>query len=267
MYSRARFVAILLVAVMPWSLMRLGSTLDPIAIDIAQRHVAPSLGAVFGTDALGRDMFARTTYAAGLSLGVALKSLAVSFALALTLGGSAGLFARRWPDHIISWVASLLFTLPFILILVSLFTIVPPNLSRTYIAIGFIAWAAPARIVRSEVVRLRREPFVVAQRAMGWPRGRVLLLTIVPLLLRPAFLSLLLFLPELIGIEVGLSFFGLGASPPTPTLGRLIYDGMLEFETAWWLAIAPAAMLALLVTSVMSIASDWDRSRDRRAVT
>jgi peptide/nickel transport system permease protein len=195
-------------------------------------------------------MMARTLYAAGLSLKVVVQSVALSFLLALVLGGIAGYAYGHWPDHAISWIISLLYTVPFILIVVAVFAVVEPGIERAYIVIGCIGWASPARLVRAEVMQLRSSQFILAEKAYGYSEPRILLRTIIPRSFLPALLSLLYYIPELIGIEVGLSFFGLGAQPPTPSLGRLIYDGLSEIYIGWWLTMIPATFLLILLSAI-----------------
>lgn len=223
---------------------------DPYQIDTDRSYARPSIETPFGTDALGRDMLARTGYAAGLSLRVALQSMAFSFGLALFLGAIAGYTAGRWPDKVITWTISLLFTIPFILVVVAIFAVMEPTMTRAYLVIGCIGWAAPARLVRNEVMQIRSSLHVLAERSFGFSNASIIFRSILPACFLPALLSLLYFLPELIGIEVGLAFFGLGAKPPTPTLGRLIYDGLSEFSAAWWLPLLPAAVLLLVTLGV-----------------
>ena len=236
----------------PFALMAAGQTRDPFLIDTARTYVAPAPDLPFGTDALGRDLFARTLYAAGLSLKVVAQSVALSLVLSLLLGGAAGYTAGRLTDRLIGWIISLLFTVPFILIVVAVLTAVEPGMERAYLVIGCIGWAAPARLVRAAVIEARNARYVLAQRAFGFSPTAVFTTTLLPRCLLPAVLSLAYFVPELIGIEVGLSFFGLGAAPPTPTLGRLLYDGLAEFQTAWWLSLGPAAVLLAITASVLA---------------
>ena len=238
-------------AVAPFALMAAGQARDPLAIDTARTYLAPAIGWPFGTDALGRDLLARTLYAAGLSLRVVIQSVAVSLVLAVFLGAVAGYTAGRWPDRLIGWTISLLYTVPFILIVVAVLSVIEPAIDRAYLVIGCIGWAAPARLVRAAVIEVRGARYVLAQRAFGLPTAAVFTTSLLPRSLMPALLSLAYFIPELIGIEVGLSFFGIGAAPPTPTLGNLIYDGLSEFQTAWWLSLAPAAALSLITSGVL----------------
>lgn len=247
------FLFLAILGLLPLLLMGVGAEMDPYVIKTVYRYTSPSWGHPFGTDALGRDMLARTLYATGLSLKVVIQSVAVSFFLAICLGGIAGYTHNRWPDHAISWIISLLYTIPFILIVVAVFAVIEPGIERAYIVIGFIGWAAPARLVRAEVMQLRSSPFILAEKAFGFSNAQILRRSILPLSFLPAMLSLLYFIPELIGIEVGLSFFGLGAQPPVPSLGRLIYDGLSEIYTGWWMTVIPATVLLLLMSVIYQV--------------
>jgi len=240
------FVGALLVA--PYVMMAIGESRSPYEIQTSQSYIAPAWKHPFGTDGLGRDMLARTLYAAGLSLKVVVQSVAVSFVLALLLGSVAGYTSGHLPDHLIMWLVSLIYTVPFILIVVAVFAVIQPGLERSYLVIGCIGWAAPARLVRAEVMQIRSSPFVLAERAYGFAEARILFRSILPISFLPALFSLLYYVPELIGLEVGLSFFGLGAQPPTPSLGRLIYDGLSEFYTGWWLTLIPAVVLLAVMS-------------------
>jgi peptide/nickel transport system permease protein len=253
MHDRWRLAAVVAaLVIIPALLVALGGRLDPFGVHTEQAYTPPGAGAPFGTDSLGRDMAARTLYATGLSLRVAFQSMGISFILAVLLGGLAGYFPGRWPDRVVSGAIAMLFTVPFILIVIAVFAVATPSLARAYVVIGLIGWAAPARLVRAEVIRVRSMPYVLAARAYGFSERSILLHRVLPLCLGPAVVSLLYFLPELLGIEVGLSFFGLGAPPPTPTLGALIYGGLSEFATGWWLAIVPAGVL-LMATVVVNM--------------
>jgi len=254
MLKHKRYIPVLIFLILlnitPYFLLRLGEALDPYNINLSLAYSSPSRLLPFGTDSLGRDMFARTIYAAGLSLKVTAQAFLLAFGLALLQGGVAGYTHEKIPDKIISWIIALIYTVPFILIVAAVFAVFEPGIEKAYLAIGCLAWAAPARLVRAEVIQYRTALFVTAERALGFSEAKILLRTIIPLSFPPALISLLYFIPELISIEVGLSFFGLGAQPPTPSLGRLIYDGLSEFYTAWWVALIPSAVLLLIVSAI-----------------
>ncbi len=229
---------------LPEALVYFGDGRAAYATAVGNRLQEPSQNHFFGTDSLGRDHFTRTMLATGLSLKVAGRAFVVALALALVLGSIAGFCKGQWPDRVISYVISIIHTVPFILLAVALAAVLQANLEVIYLIVGGIAWAPAARIVRAEVARVRESRFVVAQRAYGMSPTAIFMRSILPLVILPPFISLLYLLPELVGLDVGLSFFGLGAQPPTPTLGRLIFDGMNYLRTAWWLSIFPAVALA-----------------------
>lgn len=265
MWQHNRKIWLFLIAfvIIPFIFLAVGHLRGPYFIETANRYLEPTVKHPFGTDALGRDMLARTLYATGLSLKVVLQSVALSFILALVLGSIAGYTHGRCPDFVISWIISLLYTVPFILIVVSVFAVIEPGIERAYLVIGCIGWAAPARLVRAEVMQLRTSPFILAEKAFGFSEANILFRSMLPLSFPPALLSLIYYIPELIGIEVGLSFFGLGAQPPIPSLGRLIYDGLSEFYTGWWLTMIPATILFVIMAVIYTFAKMLSRSIKR----
>jgi peptide/nickel transport system permease protein len=254
-------VLVLLFGLLPFGLLQIGERSDPYHVDVARRYQPPSLAHPFGTDELGRNVLARTLLATGLSLSVVGRSLLVAFVLAVVLGGIAGLYKGRLPDHAISYLIALLHTIPFILISVALAAVLQAAIGSIYLIIGCIAWAAPARLVRAEVMRLRDARFVQAQRAFGLSPTAIFSKSILPLTVLPPFIGLLYLTPELLGIDVGLSYFGLGAQPPTPTVGRLIYDGINTFRSAWWLTVMPSVALMFFILALYGLLSMFKDKR------
>ena len=232
-----------------------GHYLDPLAIDASHRYRPPDLTYWLGTDGLGRDLLARTIFAVGLSFKVVLYAVLVAGTLSFLLGGIAGYYAHGWIDHLIAWMIALLTSIPFFIWVVALFAVVPADLETIYLAIGMLAWAGPARTVREVVVQLRRAPYVLAGRAFGFPAYRVMLQSFLALAMPPVFFSLVYAIPELVAAEVGLSFFGLGAQPPTPTLGRMVYEGLSEWSVAWWVALLPSAVFAIILSGIYRYAA------------
>jgi peptide/nickel transport system permease protein len=247
-------------AVLPAGLCLCGHALDPMTPNPALAHAAPDLQQLAGRDELGRSMLARVTLAAGLSLAAASMALLLSLTLALLLGGLAGWYHDQWPDRIISWVIAILHTVPFFLLVVVAAAIWRPGLFGAFLIVGLFVWAAPARLARAEFMRLRRAPHVTAARAMGFPATTIILRQALPVAFLPAFTAVLTLMPELIGLDVGLGFFGLGAQPPTPTLGRLLYAGMSRLNSAPWLAFAPCVIVIVLSVASFGLARQWAQS-------
>ena len=234
---------VIALGLMPEVLVRFNEGPRAFTPDMELRLESPKAAMPFGTDALGRDHFTRTILATGLSLRVAGRAFLVAFVLAVFLGSIAGVYKDRWPDRLLSYLISLIHTVPFILLAVALASVFRADLNVLYLIVGGIAWAPPARIVRAQVGRLRDARFVVAQKAYGISPAAIFWRSILPVVALPPFISLLYLLPELVGLDVGLSYFGLGAQPPTPTLGRLIFDGLDYLRSAWWISLMPALVL------------------------
>jgi ABC-type dipeptide/oligopeptide/nickel transport system permease subunit len=246
-------LAVLIFGFLPEVLQPIGMGLHPYRIEIARRLCPPSGQRWFGTDSLGRDLLARSLTATAISLRVVGRAMAIAYSLALLLGGIAGYWSARWPDKVVSYVVALLHTVPFILLVVATATVFGGGLNAIYLTIGFIMWAAPARLVRAEVMQLRMAPFVRTQRAMGFGFASILRRSILPLSFGPPLVALLYLSPEIMGLDVGLSYFGLGAQPPIPTVGRLIFEGASNYSGGWWLPTLPALVLILIVLLIHQI--------------
>jgi len=253
-------LAVLVFGILPEILQPLGLRLHPYKVAMVDRLQAPSGAHWFGTDSLGRDLLARSLTGTAISLRVVGRAMAVAYVLALCLGGLAGWWNGRWPDRGISYVIALLHTVPFILLVIACTTVFGGSLNAIYFTIGCIMWAAPARLVRAEVMQLRNAPFVRAQRAMGFGPAAIFRCCILPLTFGPPLVALLYLTPEIIGLDVGLSYFGLGAQPPTPTVGRLIFEGASNYSAGWWLPTLPAAVLVLVVVLIHRMIPKGQRS-------
>lgn len=214
---------------------------------------SPSTGALFGTDELGRDMTARCLVALSLGIRGAALALLTAGVLAIVLGGAAGWWRGTWLDGFISWWIGVLHTVPFLLLIAALGAVLQASWTFVYFLAGCVVWATPARLVRAEVMRVRTAHYTVATRAMGFGTRALLLRVITPTALPSVVLSLLMIFPELLILDIGLSFFGVGAEPPTPTLGRLLFDGFNKLHSAPWLSIFPFLSLILACAALYSI--------------
>ena len=236
-------VIVTILAGVPLLLLLLVPREAAMQVDVDKRFSAPSADAILGTDHLGRDVATRLAYGTGLSLRAAAVSLTVALSLALILGALSGGRPHSLASFVIDSTASLLLVVPFFLLAVAAAAVLEPGLETTYLLVGLTIWPAPARLVRAEVTQLRRSRFVLAEQAFGFGQLEILRRSYLPLTLLPPLLSLTLMMPELLAVDVGLSFFGLGAQPSTPTLGRLVFQGLMDARQAWWTAAFPLATL------------------------
>lgn len=245
---------------LPVGLVSAGRASDPFTTQPELALQAPGTSEWMGRDELGRSLSARLMLAGGLSLSAASLALLLALSLAMVLGGIAGWYHELWPDKVISWLIALLHTIPFFLLVVVAAAVWRPGFFGAFVIVGLCAWAAPARLARAEFIRLRNARHVQAARAFGFPAVTLMLRHALPVAFLPAFVAVLLLMPELMGLDVGLGFFGLGAQPPTPTLGRLLFSGISRLNAAPWLCLAPCVMLVLLSLLAFGLAVLWSRS-------
>lgn len=227
---------------------------DPLKVALGDRLAAPNVGHWLGTDDLGRDMLSRVIKGAALTISVSVAALLSSLAIGIVVGAGAGYFYRSWPDRIFCWVADFVTAVPFVVLIASVLSLTGPGVLKAYIVLTGIIWVSPARIVRAEVIKTLPLEYVLAERVLGTPEWKILFFTVIPACVNTAVLFSVGYLPEIIALEAGLSFLGLGVQPPQPGLGKMIFDGIGYISSAWWIAVFPAATLFFVVLSVQSVA-------------
>jgi peptide/nickel transport system permease protein len=226
---------------------------DPLTIALAERLAPPGPAHWLGTDELGRDVLSRILHGAALTVGVSVAALVSALVLGIALGSAAGYFYRRWPDAVFVWCADFLSSIPFLLVMAAVLSLGEPGLKNAYLVLTAVMWVSPARIVRAEVIKTLPLDYVMAERALGKREVATLFLTVMPACVDAAILFCVGYFPEIIALEAGLSFLGLGVQPPQPGLGKMIYEGIGFIGSAWWLAVAPAATLFAIVLGVQGI--------------
>lgn len=239
---------------------------DPAAMpDVVAGATGPSLNHPFGTDQLNRDILARVVSGGRISLTVAVLAVALS----LTLGGMVGLVAGYtggWVDTVLMRIVDAALAIPRLFVILLLLVVwerIP--LAALILVLGTTGWFATSRLVRGEVLRLRGEPFVLAARGLGARTRRIIAHHLLPNAAGPLLVAATLGVGDVILLEAGLSFLGLGVQPPTPSWGGMVLDARPLMVTAPWTAIFPGAAIVVTVLAVNLIGDALQAALDPRS--
>lgn len=224
------------------------------------RLTAPSWQHLLGTDQFGRDVLARLAHGARLSLGIAALAIGIASCIGLLLGVVAG--GTNGPvAAILSRLIDLALALPRIVVLLVLVAVLgalgPIGLG---LVLGVTGWPAIARLTRGEALTLRHAPYVAAAHALGATPLRRLMREVLPGTLAPVTVAATLGVADVLMLEAGLSFLGIGIRPPTPTWGSMLLEAQPYITAAPWLLLAPAAAL-VVATAAATLGGDALRTQ------
>jgi oligopeptide transport system permease protein len=241
-----------------------------------------SLGPIAGRDEFGRDVLSRVFWGARISIIVGIVATLVSLSIGVTYGAIAG-YVGGWVDDLMMRVVDILYSIPFIFIVIFIMTILSQDEIKSrleewgigritifYLVVGAIYWLTMSRVVRGQVISLKNEPFVEAARAVGARRSRIIAYHILPNLLSVVIVYLTLTIPRVMLFEAFLSFLGLGVEPPDVSWGLLANEGIkviTPIKIYWWLIMYPAAALGITLYALNFLGDGLRDALDPKLVT
>lgn len=212
----------------------------------------PRLGVyLFGTDDLGRDVFARMLQGAWVSLTVGFVAVGISVFIGIFMGGIAGYFGQSHTsiDTLIMRFVDIMLCFPSFFLILTVVALLPASMYNIMIVIGLTSWMGTTRFVRAEFLSLREQDFVTAARALGVSNFRIIFRHMIPNAMAPVLVSATIGIATAILTEAGLSFLGFGVPPPHATWGGILSDGKRFIFDAPWLTFAPGFAILIVVLS------------------
>jgi peptide/nickel transport system permease protein len=239
---------------------------DPAAIpDAVAGATPPSAAHPMGTDQLSRDLLSRVVSGGRISLSVAALAVVLSLTLGTLVGLVAG-YAGGWVDAILMRGVDAALAIPRLFVLLLLLVVwerIP--LGALIVVLGSTGWFAASRLVRGEVLRLRHQPFVLASEALGAPGWHTMTRHLLPNAAGPLLVAATLGVGDVILLEAGLSFLGLGVQPPTPSWGGMVLEARPLIVTAPWAALFPGAAIVATVLAVNLLGDALQAALDPRS--
>ena len=225
---------------------------------------SPSIMHLLGTDTLGRDLLTRMLYGSRISLLVGFIATFVALFIGVIWGTVAGFYGGKI-DTVMMRIVDVLYGIPFIILIILLMVIFGRNLVLLFMAIGAVEWLTMARIVRSQVMSITQQEYVMASKAMGVSNLSIIYRHLIPNTLGPVIVYATLTIPQVMLLESFLSFLGLGVQPPMSSWGLLIRDGAVAMEEYWWLLVFPASIFSITLFSLNFVGDGLRDALDPRS--
>ena len=222
---------------------------SPRAISYTAILKPPSSLHWFGTDELGRDVFARVVFGARVSLGIGFSAVFIASIVGTIVGIASG-YVGGWVDEIVMRVVDALMALPFLVLAIVIAAVLGANMQNTILAVAIVSIPAFARLARGETIALKDREFIQAVNALGARSVRIVLRHVLPNVSGPLIVQTTLATAQAILTESSLSFLGLGVQPPTPAWGSMLNTAKGYLETAPWMALFPGGAIFLVVLAL-----------------
>lgn len=224
---------------------------SPTEQNLTQGNLPPDSNHWFGTDDLGRDVWARTWYGARVSLLIGIVAAILDLILGLTIGGLAGYLAGRNKfgdriDGLIMRIVEILYGIPYLLIVILLMVIMDPGILSIIIALSVTGWVGMARLARGQILQLKSQEYVIAAEKLGTSHTKIITKHLLPNTFGIIIVNLTFTIPQAIFAEAFLSFLGLGVQAPFASLGTMANDALgVILSGQWWRLFFPALMISL----------------------
>lgn len=217
--------------------------------DLLNTFSPPNSHHWMGTDQLGRDLLVRIMTGGRISITVGLVATFVALTIGVTYGAVAGFFGGKI-DTVMMRIVDILYALPFTIFVILLMVFFGRNIFLLFFAIGAVEWLTMARIVRGQIMSIKKMEYIEAARSLGLGRRRIIFRHMIPNILGPIIVYTTLTIPAVMLLEAFLSFLGLGVQPPMSSWGVLIKDGAEKMEEFWWLLVFPGTLFSLTLFSL-----------------
>lgn len=222
------------------------SSQDPAGLRLEHRLSPPSAANWFGTDGVGVDVYSRVVHGARTTLATIVIVLGIAILVGVGLGSVSG-YVGGWIDGLLMRVADVFLAFPPLILALATNAVLGRGLQQTMFAVAFLWWPAYARLVRSQVLAVRKLEFVESARAIGATELRIVSRHVLPNVIDPVIVRASLDAGFVALTAASLSFLGLGAQPPTPEWGRMVAEGQKFLLDQWWVAAFPGLALFVLV--------------------
>ena len=217
---------------------------------VAMKSRPPSLAHPFGTDRFSRDVLSRVLFGLRVTLSVATLAVLMSAVIG-TAYGLAAAMSNRVVDSLLMRILDAFLAIPRVLLLVTVVALWNPlPIGALIVLLGVTGWFDVSRLVRAEALSIREREYVIAARSLGASWRRIVRRHVLPNVLTPIIVTTTLGIAQVIDLEAGLSFLGLGAREPVPSLGTMLQDGTEAFAGTWWLALFPGLTIVTIVLCV-----------------